>query len=235
MWPFRRKQSLLESGIFQGFTDYHCHILPGVDDGLRTIEDALAVLAYYEGLGISQVWLTPHVMEDIPNTTENLKEQYNKLVEAYQGRIQLHLAAEYMLDPLFDERLKAGDLLPVGKDRNHLLVETSYYNAPAGLIHTLEEIKAKGYYPVLAHPERYRYMEDKDYDRLHQMGVKFQLNLPALAGMYSPNSQKAAQRLLKKGYYTIAGTDLHTLGSFKRAIGEDNIHQSLQINELKSI
>lgn len=66
MWPFSRKYSILESGILDGGTDWHCHILPGVDDGIRTTEEALEVLAFYEQIGIKEVWLTPHIMEDSP-------------------------------------------------------------------------------------------------------------------------------------------------------------------------
>ena len=75
MWPFTHKRTLEESGFFRGFTDWHCHILPGVDDGVQTMEEALRILAEYERLGVKAVWLTPHIMEDIPNTTGHLRER----------------------------------------------------------------------------------------------------------------------------------------------------------------
>ncbi|MBO7278932.1 MAG: capsular biosynthesis protein [Bacteroidales bacterium] len=224
---FLRKGSLIDSGIFTGFTDYHSHILYGVDDGIRTLEDSLATLRYYEALGIQHVWLTPHIMEDIPNTTETLRNRFAELQQAYSGPILLNLAAEYMMDSLLDERLMANDLLPIGTQGNHLLIETSYYNPPAGLYKTLELVMSKGYYPLLAHPERYRYMEEKDYDRLRQMGVKFQLNLPALVGMYSSNSQNAAYKLLQKGYYQVGGTDVHSLRSIQRALQEKDVKKKV--------
>ena len=68
MWPFRKRISLKDSGIFKNFTDCHSHILPGVDDGVQTMEEALEILRLYEELGIKSVWLTPHIMEDMPNT-----------------------------------------------------------------------------------------------------------------------------------------------------------------------
>ena len=94
MWPFRKKQTLGESGFFRGFTDWHCHILPGVDDGVQTMEEALQILAEYERLGVKEVWLTPHIMEDIPNTTEKLRDRFTELRTAYQGSVMLHLASE---------------------------------------------------------------------------------------------------------------------------------------------
>ena len=122
-------------------TDWHCHILPGVDDGLPTMDDALEVLAAYERIGIAQAWLTPHIMEDIPNTTDALRAQFAKLQEAYaSGAVELHLAAENMLDNLFEERLAARDLLPIGDSCDHLLVETSYFSPPMDLLGTLDRI-----------------------------------------------------------------------------------------------
>ena len=73
MWPFTRKRTLGDIGIFNGLTDCHSHILPGVDDGVRTMEESLAILDRYERLGMKTVWLTPHIMEDVPNKTADLK------------------------------------------------------------------------------------------------------------------------------------------------------------------
>ncbi len=210
MWPFNKKKVSIK-GLFNGFTDYHSHILPGVDDGVETIEESLKVLRLYEGFGVKAVWCTPHIMEDIPNTTSHLKERFAELQNAYSGNIQLHIAAEYMLDALFEERLEKNDLLPLGEKGNLLLVETSYFNPPMGLQNILLRIKAKGYYPVLAHPERYIYMSEDDYQELKQMGVRLQLNLFSLAGIYGKTVQKKAEWLRKEGLYDLQGSDLHSV------------------------
>ena len=118
MWPFRKRTSLADSGIFRGFTDWHCHLLPGVDDGVQTMEETLRILSLYEDLKVKEIWLTPHIMEDIPNTTAALKARLEELRAAYQGNITLHLASENMLDTLFEERLNKNDLLPLGKTGN---------------------------------------------------------------------------------------------------------------------
>ena len=215
MWPFRKKQTLGESGFFRGFTDWHSHILPGVDDGVQTMEEALQILAEYERLGVKEVWLTPHIMEDIPNTTEKLRDRFTELRTAYQGSVMLHLASENMLDNLFEERLEKNDLLPIGKDGKHLLVETSYFNPPMGLSNILLRIKAKGYYPILAHPERYMYMSETDYKRLNSMNVKFQLNQFSLFGLYGKDVQKRAKMLQKLKMYDYIGSDLHTMKTLK--------------------
>lgn len=215
---FNTKKKLIDTGIFKGATDWHSHILPGVDDGVQEMEDSLAILKYYEEIGISEVWLTPHIMEDMPNTPEELRERYQQLTEAYQGPVKLHLAAENMLDNLFKERLAANNLLPIGPKGDHLLVETSYFQPPIDLRGTLKQIKEIGYTPILAHPERYRYMDESDYEYLVGKKVKLQLNIVSLAGGYGKPAQEKAQMLLSKGYYSFFGSDLHHLSHFVEAI-----------------
>ena len=184
-----------------------------MDDGAKTLEDALAVLAYDEEIGISEVWCTPHIMEDVPNTTEALKQRFAELQAAYTGHVKLHLAAEYMLDTLFEERFNAGDLLTMEDDT--LLVETSTWNPPADMTGTLRKIQKAGYRPLLAHPERYRYLTDAGYERLHKMGIHFQLNLGSLVGYYGETAMRKAHELLEKGWYSEIGSDCHRLATIK--------------------
>jgi tyrosine-protein phosphatase YwqE len=195
----------------KGFTDFHSHILFGVDDGVKTLDVSLEVLKRYEDIGIAEVWCTPHVMEDIPNTTEELRNRFAELEKAYTGPIQLHLAAEYMMDELFESRLEQNDLLALGEEGNWLLVETSYFNPPMDLGGILKRIKSKGFFPVLAHPERYVYMGKGMYKMLKQEGILLQLNLSSLAGAYGVEAQKKARWLLKKQYYDMVGSDLHSI------------------------
>lgn len=216
----------------QGFTDWHCHLLPGVDDGMQTLEESLQALACYEEWGVREVWLTPHIMEDVPNTTQALKERFAHLQQSYTGNITLHLAAENMLDNLFEERLEQNDLLPLGKDGKHLLVETSYFNAPLRLTDLLKRIQQKGYVPVMAHPERYEYMDEKDYRALHEARIMFQLNLPSLAGRYGKRVQAKAEWLLKNGYYTLCGTDTHRLAVTREVVEKAKVNMKV-VREIK--
>lgn len=198
------------SSLLTNFTDHHSHILPGVDDGVKKMETSLKVLERYEQLGIVEVWCTPHVMEDIPNTTAGLQARFAELCEAYQGPIKLHLAAEYMMDELFEERLEQGDLLKLGDEGNQVLVETSYFTPPMDMDAILRRIKQKGIYPMLAHPERYVYMNKERYKELKNNGIRFQLNLSSVAGAYGSEAKDKALWLLKQNFYNIAGSDLHS-------------------------
>ena len=212
MWFFSKKTTIAASGILQGAVDHHSHILPGVDDGVETMDEALRILATYEALGIKELWLTPHIMEDIPNNPEKLRARFAELKAAYSGNIELHLAGEYMIDNHLRNLLdsKAPDLLPISTKSNHLLVETSFFSKPMRLMEMLELIKSKGFHPLLAHPERYMYMEKAEYLELHRKGVKNQFNLASLAGGYGKAVKKKAEWLLSNGLYSVAGTDLHS-------------------------
>lgn len=196
-------------------TDWHSHILPGVDDGIRTMEDSLAVLRQYDEWGIAEVWLTPHMMEDYPNTPQHVKEVFAKLQQAWKGNVKLHLATEHMMDALFEERLEAGNVLPIGKEGEYLLVETSYFNPPMNMDQILRNVQKAGYFPLLAHPERYRYMGDKDYARLRDMDVRFQVNFNSLVGGYGETARHKAEMLLKKGWVEVVGSDVHRLASLQ--------------------
>lgn len=234
MFCFNSKKKLIDTGIFNGATDWHSHILPGVDDGIQTMQDSLKALSYYESIGIKEVWLTPHIMEDIPNTTSELRARYEELQNEYSGTIKLHLAAENMIDNLFNERLKEKDFLPIGPKQDHLLVETSYYQPPIDLYGTLKRIQEEGYIPILAHPERYGYMSDKDYDKLSSMKVLLQMNIVSLAGGYGKPAQDKALMLLNKGYYSFIGSDLHRLRSFTEAINTKSLKKDT-VSQLKRI
>lgn len=220
MWPFSKPKTLEDSGMFSGMTDWHSHILPGVDDGIKTLEDSLAVLEQYDKWGISEVWLTPHMMEDYPNMPEQLQEKFKMLQDAWKGNVKLNLAAEHMLDSFFDERLGRNEVMPIGKEGTHLLVETSYFNPPMNMDDILLKIKSHGYFPLLAHPERYRYMDEKDYRRLHDMDILFQVNYNSLVGGYGETARKKAEWLLSQGWVHVVGSDVHRLQSLQNLAGQ---------------
>lgn len=238
MWPFTKKRTIAQSNLLADGTDHHSHILPGVDDGIATIDEALQALQALAATGIKELWLTPHIMEDFPNSPAALQERFATLQGSYRGPITLHLAAEYMIDNRFHELLESGNLLPIGNTGNHLLVETSYFTPPMQLYATLQRIRSKGYHPLLAHPERYMYMDNSQYRALHESGVKMQLNILSLAGVYGRAVQKKAAWLLKNNIYTVTGSDLHCtdaleiinatpLGKEQRGMLQELLHTNL--------
>ena len=101
---FKKKYALVDSGILQGMTDLHSHLLPGVDDGSPDTASSLEMLAWMEALGIRKVWFTPHVMEDFQNNSSRLEQVFQTFQQAYTGPIELNLASEYMLDVFLIQR-----------------------------------------------------------------------------------------------------------------------------------
>lgn len=215
------KIKLSDSSIFNGLEDFHSHVLPGVDDGVSKIEESLQILTLYESFGVRKLWLTPHIMEDIPNTTDALKEKFDELKAHYSGPIELRLAAEYMLDSLYMCRLEEKDILPLGDEGSSVLVETSFWVGSNILYDMLQQTLSAGYFPVLAHPERFGYMTEADYDRLLTIGVKFQLNIPSLMGLYGMGVQKVASVLLQKKAYSYIGSDLHSYNQAQKILSGD--------------
>ncbi len=204
----------MKSGLLCGITDIHSHILPGVDDGIKTYEKSVRTLRWLKERGICRMYLTPHVMSDIQkNTRIYLKEQFDTFIKRLEeDKVEdipvLKLGAEYMLEAAFEKHKEEG--LITYADR-HVLVETSYMLPPAGFTRILEKLMEDGYSPVLAHPERYNYMDERDYKYLKNQGVLFQLNFLSLTGTYGRYAKEKGAQLLKNEYYNYAGSDFHRL------------------------
>lgn len=209
---FKSKHNLLKSGILKNMTDIHSHVLPGVDDGSPDMETSISLLQYMERLGFRTVWLTPHVMTDYHTTPELLRQRFAALCDTYKGDMELHLGSEYMMDSAFTGRLK-GELLPI--NGSTLLVETSYMSPPVGLDDILMEVWNAGFHPLIAHPERYYYMDESDYRELKEKGYYFQLNLMSLSGYYGSRPKIVSEHLLQEGMYDYIGTDLHHLERYQ--------------------
>lgn len=219
MHLFAKKYSISENRLLEGATDHHSHILYGVDDGVSRPEESLAILSILEEEGLRSLWLTPHTMEDVPNTTAGLKERFEELKAMYHGPIELHLASEYMMDEMFERHLAEKDFL-FHKEEGSILMETSTWSGPYNFWDIIDRTMRSGFRPVLAHPERYDYMMENDYSRLHIMGVRFQLNYPSLLGYYGDRVKAKAEAMLKRGWYDMAGSDCHRHRSISRLLDE---------------
>ncbi|WP_308547868.1 CpsB/CapC family capsule biosynthesis tyrosine phosphatase [uncultured Parabacteroides sp.] len=222
---FSRKKNILQTGLLEGMADLHCHLLPGVDDGVQTEEEAATALRALSEMGVTSFYLTPHVMEDLPlNNRSFLEEAFGKWQAALPPGIRVKLAAEYMLDAAFASHLADG-YLTIGNDRL-VLVETSYLSPPPDLDGMLYDLTVNGYTPLIAHPERYVYMEREKYVSLKNYGYKFQLNLLSLAGFYGRLPLEKSRYLLKNGLYDYAGSDFHNLDKHRRGLAHLSLHAS---------
>jgi tyrosine-protein phosphatase YwqE len=172
----------------------------------------LEALNFLEKQGVSRIYLTPHIMDDSSTDKVQLfSARFEELTAVYTGNIELRLAAEYMLDNEFEHHLHRADkLLTIGN--NHVLLETSYMNPPIDFQNTLQNVINRGYFVILAHPERYAYMDFPDYKKLKKIdALHFQLNLLSLVGQYGKTAQKKSLFLLENNYYNFVGSDIHNL------------------------
>src|SRR6266496_4846554 len=197
--------------------DMHSHLLPGIDDGSPDMETSIALIKGMKELGFKKLITTPHILWDMYKNTnaiilEKLDKVKNKLRER-QIDIDIHAAAEYFIDDHLGELLERKEpLLTFGNKM--VLVEFSMASQPFDLKKILFEMQIQGYQPVLAHPERYVYLEYNKsfYNELKDAGYLFQMNLLSLTGHYGNAVMNLARYLSKNQYYDLVGTDLHHFG-----------------------
>ena len=195
------------------FVDIHSHLIPGIDDGAKTLEESMSLLKGLAALGYTKVITTPHVMSDYyKNTFEIIqagKEVLQKEIDASGLKIEIEVAAEYYMDDKFYDEMKKENILSI--DNQYVLFETSYMSKPLQLEEMIFAIGEAGYRPLMAHPERYRYIKDpqKEYKRFKDLGVLFQVNLNSFGGHYGRGAEKLAHFLNDAGMIDFIGSDLH--------------------------
>jgi tyrosine-protein phosphatase YwqE len=196
--------------------DFHSHLIPSVDDGVQSIEDTAAILQFLYNQGYKKIYTSPHIMgEKYTNRKSDLLERL-KLVRQQDLikdiPIEIDVIAEYLLDEQFEDLLKANDFLTI-QDK-YILIETSMnYDFPF-VRDYIYELRKKGYQPILAHPERYRYIYSEKhalelYQNMLDWGIEFQLNLFALVGVFGVEARKTAEMLVENELYTYACSDIH--------------------------
>lgn len=194
-------------------TDLHSHVLPGIDDGADSVETAVRLVENLRALGFQRIIATPHTMSDFyPNTPETIQTALGQLRTALTERgldASIEAASEYYLDEYYLELLYREPLLTL-PDR-HLLVEMSFMAPPPNLKELLFQTQARGYKPILAHPERYLYLaENKGLLRqVKDSGCLLQTNLLSLTGYYGKAVYRLGWELLEAGWIDLLGTDLH--------------------------
>ena len=232
---FLKKKKIQLTEFFpDGFVDIHSHLLPGIDDGAKDLNHSIELIKKMRSYGIKHFITTPHVLGDVyPNSSSTIKEKLEdvrrELLNQNINDIQIHAAAEYMMDEQFSKLLEKNDILTL-KD-NFILVEMSYFNAPFNLYEILFEIQLKGYKPVLAHPERYNFFHNdfENYYKLKKAGCLFQLNLLSLTPQYGKNVQKIYSKLLEENMYDFVGTDTHHINHLEllKEIGAEKTKKAI--------
>ena len=202
----------------EGFIDIHSHLLPGIDDGSKDLENSIELIEKLRELGIKKLITTPHTMTDVyPNNPIIINEQLEVVQQELKVRgikdVEISAASEYLIDHDFLNKLQQKEILSFGK-KNYVLVEMSFFNPPNNLKEVLFQMQVQGYKPIMAHPERYNFYkgEVETFKELKELGCSFQLNLLSLTPQYGKHVQKTSYKLLEKGLYDFVGTDTHHTG-----------------------
>ncbi|MDC1327127.1 hypothetical protein N8252_02250 [Ulvibacter sp.] len=210
MFHFFKKYS---QPLFEGLCDFHNHLLPGIDDGSKTVDMSLNMLEAYQKLGFKSVIPTPHVYQELyPNTPETIQKAFQELSAVKHPENAPTIpsyGAEYMVDETFIKNLESGvpRLLLCKK---YLLVEIHFFGGTQLLEQACFELSQKGILPILAHPERYQSIETvAQYQALKQKGFYLQLNALSLLGHYGPQVKQKAEKILQAGLYDFVATDAH--------------------------
>lgn len=204
--------SLTDFSLMQ--VDLHSHLIPGIDDGVKTLEESLDLLRQFETLGFKKIITTPHVMSDgFNNASEIILKGRDKVREAMKQNdihIGFDAAAEYYLDETMYEKIEKKDLLTMGD--NYVLVELSFFSKSGNLTDLVYKMQVAGYNVILAHPERYPYYYQKNfegYNSLKDHGIYLQMNIMSLSGRYGNHAKMAAEKLIDENMIDFVGTDLH--------------------------
>lgn len=197
--------------------ELHSHLIPGVDDGVQTLDEALETLKVFEKMGYTKVITTPHIMADFyKNGPHNLIPKLQELknyVKENGLSIELEVAAEYMIDDALEEKIKNNDLLSFGGNNKYILVEMPFLEEARNFKAVIFELQILGYKPILAHPERYTYYHQKKekFEELVDKGILLQLNNLSLIGYYSPHVLKMAEFIINKKLHSFVGSDAHNV------------------------
>ncbi|PWL39137.1 histidinol phosphatase [Flagellimonas aquimarina] len=215
MFSFFQKKVFL-ADYLHGLVDMHNHILPGIDDGAKTVDESIKLIKEFSELGVKNFVCTPHIMNHYyPNTPDTIKDSFNilwkELIANNMDNVRIDYAAEHMVDDNFDNLLDNKNVMPLKE--HYLLVEMSYLQPSFGFNGAIQNIVGQQYFPILAHPERYLYYHQKYdvYKNLKSMGILFQLNFLSLSGYYGSEIQKTAKKLLDDGLIEFAASDVHNM------------------------
>jgi tyrosine-protein phosphatase YwqE len=210
---FRSEQQMdpIDLGLLK--TDVHSHLIPGIDDGAKIMEDTLDMLRKFEEMGYQKVITTPHIMSDFyRNTTSIINDGLEQVREAISNTdltIKIEAAAEYYLDFHFRELIDNGDLLTFGD--KHILFELSFTQEQSGIHEVVFDLVSEGYKPILAHVERYPFY-NSEWDKIEayrERGCLLQLNINSLSGQYGPHVKRMAEQLIDRGWIDLVGSDCH--------------------------
>lgn len=227
--------------------DIHTHILPGIDDGAHDIEESIRIINYLYNVGITDIVLTSHY---VPNTIYS----YNQLVRVKllstlkqklnNDNIHLYLGNEVYLSEEVIDLLEKHEISTIN-DTKYMLVELPLTGCLNNFQSILCDLNAYGIIPIIAHPERYEFIQ-KDKKRIRELlefNCLLQCNIDSLIGKYGKRAKKIMKWLLKKDLVQFVATDTHSVNNkeeiikaynkLEKMVGEKKFNELTNINPNK--
>jgi len=228
----------------QRITDYHCHLLPGLDDGSPNLDESIQMALLLAAAGYREVYCTPHMMKGVYEVNnDDVLEAITKLQASLDNeniKIKLLAGREYYLDEYFPQFIKQPLLL---EGTNFFMIELSNHGSPAYVKDVLFDLICKGYVPLICHPERCSLLREEVkppsrwkphffmqagrneaiqgiihnslLEYLCEIGCKFQGNLGSVTGFYGKHVSEIVARFNSMNLYSYAGTDAHSAGMLR--------------------
>ena len=199
------------------FIDIHSHVLWGIDDGSRSIEETLELCDMALSSGTRHLFLTPHLMywedaEELYDERNSRFEILREILDEEEIELEIHKGFEILCD---DDIFNIKYFKPYTLcDSRYILIEFDFVKPEIeDVVSWCKYLISFGLVPIIAHPERYYFFlsEYEGIDTLSEMGVLFQINSGSAAGMFGPKVQRFAERMINKGYADFVGSDAHDL------------------------
>jgi len=196
--------------------DLHCHVLPGLDDGARLLEETLDIARSAVKNNIDTIVATPHTLNGFfVNNWENvvsLTSTVQKAFDAEDIAITLYPAMEAQVCPELFDALEKGQAATINDNSRYMLLEFPPFSMPPGSMEFIFKLKLQGITPVIAHPERNLILQNdlKQLYDLVKMGALCQLTALSVTGYLGPSVQKSSEQMIKTGLAHVIATDAHS-------------------------
>ncbi len=196
--------------------DIHCHILHGVDDGAEDFETALDMAELSAQCGTTEIIATPHAnipdfsYENSPGVILEKVKSFNEALTRENIPLRIHPGCEIFAAGDFVNLLKSGKLLTLNNS-DYALVEFDFFEHPASVFMKLEQLLSEGFVPVVAHPERYAFVEEDEdsVNILKNMGCLLQCNKGSITGRFGASAKLIAHEMLVRGQVDFIASDAH--------------------------
>ena len=232
IFNFIKRSKNLTDLIPKDSVDIHNHILPGIDDGAKDVNESLELINGMKNLGYKKIIATPHIYNKLyENNRESITNSYNLIKNKLPKDIEFEFSAEYMLDNIFINKIDDEKLLTINK--KYILVETGFISKPIFFDEATLKLSSNGYKIILAHPERYPYAQDiKTIKSFRNKGIFIQMNLLSICGYYGNKIKKISNEFINNKLVDFIGTDIHNynqLNYIKNAKINSNIENLKKI------